>query len=133
MTAVGYDNDPRLLAEKAKALAEKNAVKNAKKNAKLSVHNEAAEKKAEVENKLKAEKEDADLKKKEEALIKKEAGKLYRKTCRDVIVFCEQKMPGHPRYDKYLIEEKLKKFQNQEKIDALRSTLEAFGDDTFID
>lgn len=130
MVELAYENDPRLIAERVKEEAEREAKKQAKKNMKMNRYKEQEERK-QNEIRMRQEKEDAEKKAKEdETLRKKEAGKLYRATCKEFTLYVVDKMPTS-KYDKFYLSEMVKKFPNQEKIDALFSEIKAFKDDTF--
>jgi hypothetical protein len=90
---------------------------------------------AEVDNKVdeesKKENEEIEAKRKlEEAAAKKEAGKKYRLTLKDFNQFCCTKMPGSG-FDRWFIEEFVKKFKTQEVMDEVYDRVKSFDDATF--
>jgi DnaJ family protein C protein 2 len=73
------------------------------------------QKQQEIEDQIKMEQE-----------AKKEKAKLYRETCKDLVVFCNQKMPG-TKYDKFYIAELVKKYPKQEQLDELVAKVKAIN------
>jgi hypothetical protein len=130
MVNLAYENDPRILAERAKEDAERDAKKQAKKDAKKAKYTNNVAAVVDKEKILKEEKEAADKIKQEETLRKRAAGKLYRLTCKEFSNFCCEKMPGS-NYDKYYIEEMVKKFPKQENIEGLFAKVKEFDDEEF--
>lgn len=132
MVGVAYDNDPRILAERAKENAEHEAKKQAKKDAKTAKYKEQQDLKLEQER-LKKEAEEEEVRQKKIAADqKKEIAKLYRLTCREFNQYCVSKMPNS-KYDKYYIDEFVKKYPKQPLMDALFEKVRGFKDDTFED
>lgn len=130
LVALAYDNDPRILAEQKKAEEAKQAKKDAKKiNAQKKYRDADAIKEAEAAAKKEAEEIEA-KRILEEKAAKKEAGKKYRLTCKEFNTFCCSKMPGS-NLDRWFIEELVKKFPTQEKMDGAWERIRTFDDATF--
>lgn len=110
---MAYSSDPRIQAEAKKEVEAKEAAKKAKKEAKAQQYKAQEEaKKLEEEQKVEDAKLEAE-KKIAEKEAKKIAGRKYRQTVKDLIAFCVEKMPG-TNYDKYYIDELVKKYPTQD-------------------
>lgn len=81
---------------------------------------------------MKEEKEEAEKKRLLEVAAKKEAGKKYRLTCKEFNIFACSKMPGG-KFDKWYIEEMVKKYPKQEDMDVIFDRIKNFDDATFED
>ena len=121
-----YELDPRIQAIIKKEKDEKEAIKKGKQDVKQKKHKEAeAAKKAEVEAAGKEKEEAAALAKKlkEE---KKLAGQKYRATVKELIAICVENMPG-TNYDKFYVDELVKRFSQQDALDELIATIKKIG------
>lgn len=127
---MAYENDPRILAERKKEDDAHEAKKQAKKDAKEARYHEAKQAKVDEERKVIEAKEEEERIKKDETIKKREAGKLYRLSCKNFNIYCCEKMPGS-KYDKWFIEEFVKKYKKQEDIDAVTEVVKAFDDKDF--
>jgi len=83
--------------------------------AKLAVNDEEVKKEAEVDNKAKIA---------EEKEAKKLRNRMYRETVKALIAMCVEKMPGS-RYDKFFVDELVKKYPVQDKLDQLIEEIKA--------
>lgn len=66
---------------------------------------------------------------------KKIAGRKYRATVKELIAFCGEKMPG-TNYDRFYIDELVKKYPYQENLDALFESvrqIEATSVEDYVD
>jgi GTP1/Obg family GTP-binding protein len=66
------------------------------------------DKAAQEAEKLKAAEEEK-LKKAQEKEERKQINKKYRETVKDIVKYCEEKMPGS-RYDRFYVDEMVKKY-----------------------
>lgn len=118
MVDLAYKLDPRIVAINTKKNAEKEAIKQAKKDAKLNKYKEAEDKKKAVEEAEAKAKEDKLKAEKEAKELKKIANRKYRETVKVLIAHCEEHMP-ETNYDRFYLDELVKKYPKQEDLDAL--------------
>jgi len=126
-----YENDPRIKNQAALEKAEKDAIKQAKKDAIANRYKERDEqiaKEKELAAQRLIEEEEA---KKAALALKREAGKKYRQTVKDFIMFLEQMMP-ETKYDRWFAEEYVKKFPQQDKLDEIFAKCKALDEDDFF-
>jgi DnaJ homolog subfamily C member 2 len=126
LAETAYDNDPRIQAIIRKEKEEKEALKKSKQDIKQKKHKEQ-EAKAKAESEAAAkEKEAAAAAAKIAKEAKKLAGQKYRATVKDLITICVENMP-ETNYDKFYVDELVKRYPQQEQLDELISQVKAIG------
>lgn len=131
MVELAYSNDPRLLRQKAKELAEKEAAKQAKKDAKAKYYEEIQERERKEEEAKQALIDAEKEKERKAAQDLKDAGKKLRESYKEIIVYCSTKLPSDTKYDRFYLGERLKLFKVQETCDAFFDKLKKVDDAQF--
>jgi DnaJ family protein C protein 2 len=121
-----YELDPRIREINRKEQEAKEAIKKNKQDDKQKKYREAeAKAKAEAEAKSKQAEEEKEMAKK----LKEEkrlAGQKYRNTVKELATICTENMPG-TNYDKFYVDELVKRYPKQEDLDNLILTIQAIG------
>jgi len=121
-----YENDPRVAAEKARETEAKAAAKGARKaatEAKWAAVNDA---KRGAEEAAAADKASKAADKKAEQERRKALKLIYKTAQKALIAYCEERMPG-TKYDRFYIDELVKKYPKQEALDALIEKVKAIA------
>jgi DnaJ family protein C protein 2 len=113
-----YENDPRIRAEKDKETQAKEAAKQARKQELEAKWAKVNDEKRLVEDTAADGKAKAAEDKKAEQARRKELKAIYKTAQKDLIAYCEERMPG-TRYDRFYIDELVKKYPKQEQLDGL--------------
>lgn len=121
-----YELDPRIQAIIKKEKDEKDAIKKSKQDVKQKKYKEEEAKKKAEEEAKKKDKEGAEAEKKAAKEAKKLAGQKYRATVKELIAICVENMPG-TNYDKFYVDELVKRYMQQEALDALIEQVKAIG------
>lgn len=118
MVELAYKNDPRIRRQREQEEAEKLRKKQEIRDRKEREKKDQEDRERAVEE---AKQRELEAKQEEERRVRKEKGEEVtrrKEAIRNLIAICEERAPG-TRYDKYFIEEFVKKFKTTVEIDSL--------------
>jgi hypothetical protein len=132
LAETAYELDPRIQAIIRKEKEEKDALKKGKQDIKQKKYKEEEAAKAALKAaEEKAKEGDAEAKKAAKE-AKRLAGQKYRATVKDLIAVCVENMPG-TNYDKFYVDELVKRYMGQEAIDGLIESVRAIGKQSSVE